>query len=712
MPRGQALTAEKCSAQHIPIRLLGYLTSKMNSSVSMSRRGLPAGRVSTSSFVHKFKTSSGWPATSVTRRIPRAVEAESTEKSTISTGVGQMDSNAIELEYVQPGDLQSPLLTNWKLFWALPWRRFASGSVLTIKLSGQIAEIPQGRFSPVVSLPELTLALRKAAVDPRIKGICVKIDPLSCGWSKLQEIRRHVEHFKASGKYSIAYLERASEKEMYLASSFSEIYAPPSASVSLRGISVKGTFLRGTLDKIGIEPEVRRIGNYKSAGDQLLREDMSEYQREQLSALLDDIYGEFVETLATARGKTVEEVKAIIDEGIYDMERLKEVGMVDDLKYNDEVEDILKERTDGKEDELRFVKYKKYKKVNPKAFGLPGSRGKKTIAVVRTSGAIVGGESQNNVITADKVISQLRSLKKNKKIAAVVLRVDSPGGDALASDLMWREIKKLGEEKPVIASMSDVAASGGYYMSMGCNQIVAEALTITGSIGVVTGKFCTAELAKKIGYASETISKGTYAEILNDARPFNAQEAELFDKAAEHAYRSFRNKAAESRSMSVELMQDVAQGRVWTGMRAATLGLVDAVGGLNKAIELAKKAAEIEEEKVVIREVSRGSTSPLQLLAGGGATVRALFALASLAFGGSPGSSLSRVAQLMGVQAVSDAILSANDANLVAGLKAGSCMAQIPDFEVIGSNGPDSSMSSAGGLPFLDIIAAEDESIF
>ena len=686
---------------------------KMNSSIRIGSLSLPAGRVLPNALVNSNKTNySSRPTTRLVRHLPRAVEAESIENSTPSPNVEGVDSTATEpeLEYVQPKDLQNTLVTNWKLLWALPWRRFASGSVLTIKLSGQIAEIPQGRFSSVVSLPELSLALRKAAVDPRIKGVCVKIDPLSCGWSKLQEIRRHMDHFKASGKYSIAYLERASEKEMYLASAFGEIYAPPSASVSLRGLSVKGTFLRGTLDKIGIEPEVRRIGNYKSAGDQLLREDMSEYQREQLSALLDDIYAEFVEGLAKARGKTCEEVEAIINEGIFDMERLKEVGMVDDLKYNDEVEDLLKERTDGKEDELRFVKYKKYKKVNPTAFGLPGNKGKKTIAIVRTSGAIVGGDGQNNVITADKVIAQLRSLKKNKKIAAVVLRVDSPGGDALASDLMWREIKKLGEEKPVIASMSDVAASGGYYMAMGCNKIVAEALTITGSIGVVTGKFCTADLAKKIGYASETISKGTYAEILNDARPFNTVEAELFDKAALHAYASFRDKAAESRGMSVERMQEVAQGRVWTGKAAAKIGLVDSIGGLSRAIRLAKEAAEIsEDDKVAIREVSRSSASPIQLLTGRGATMQALLAMASLTFGGSASqSALSQVAQMVGAEAIGNSMLSVYDSNLVAGLRAGTCMAQLPDFQIVGSVECKEECKE----PSVNGFGAEEESIF
>lgn len=586
-----------------------------------------------------------------------------------------------ELPFVEPETLQNTALTNLKLFFALPWRRFKSGSVLTIKLAGKIAEQPQGRFSSIVALPDLTLALMKAALDPRIKGVCVKIDPLECGWSKLQEIKRHVEFFRKSGKFSIAYLERAGEKEMYLASVFEEIYAPPSASISLRGISVKGTFLRGTLDKIGVEPEIRRIGNYKSAGDQLLRSDMSEYQREQLTALLDDIFDDVVESLATSRDKTKEEIQNFIDEGVFDMQRFKDSGILTDLLYEDQLNDLLKKRTDGKEDELRFVKFKRYKNVSPKAFGLGG---KKTIAIVRTSGAIVGGEGKGGVITADKLIAQLRALKKNKKIAAVILRVDSPGGDALASDLMWREIKKFSEEKPIIASMSDVAASGGYYMSMACQKIVAEDLTITGSIGVVTGKFNLAELYNKAGYTSETISRGKYAQVLNDSRSFTEDEANLFDKSAQHAYEQFRDKAAASRNMDVEEMQKVAQGRVWTGKQAAKIGLVDELGGLHKAVQLAKKAAKIE-ERVTLKEFSRSSPSPISLLAGG-ASLEAIIAFSSL--GGSP--LMQAVSRLVGISCLGKTIgnalsLTENDLNLMLGLERGAVMTQLPGCEIDGA---------------------------
>lgn len=598
-----------------------------------------------------------------------------------------------ELTFVEQSTSEKAM-TNFKLLFALPWRRFKNGSVLTMKLSGSIAEQPQGRFSSTTALPDICNALRKAALDPRIKGVCVKIDPLQCGWSKIQEIKRHMAHFRESGKFSIAYLERAGEKEMYLASAFEEIYAPPSASISIRGISVKGTFLRGVLDKVGVDPEVRRIGNYKSAGDQLLRHDMSEYQREQLTALLEDIYDDFVDSLAASREKTRQDVLDLIDQGVYDMNKLKEGNWITDLKYEDEINDMLMERTDGKDDELRFVRLKRYRKVSPSAFGL---NGKKTIAIVRTSGAIVGGSgSTGTAITAESVITQLRALKKNKKIAAVVLRVDSPGGDALASDLMWREIKKFSEEKPIIASMSDVAASGGYYMSMGCQKIVAEPLSITGSIGVVTGKFNLSELYEKIGYNTETISRGRFAEILNESRRFSDDEAELFDKSAQYAYEQFRDKAAMSRGMAIEEMQKFAQGRVWSGHQAKQIGLVDACGGLWKAIALAKEAAEIESgEKVTVREVSRGKASPLSLLSSGGSSLQSIFAM--LVFVASGDKNV--ISQILGMQSALSLMrdgfgISDEDANMVMGLDKGLVVAQLPEFKLEGSVEP----SFVGGV--------------
>lgn len=554
-----------------------------------------------------------------------------------TTTDGAAEPAVPELPYVAPTDSQK-FWTGFKLAFALPWRRFKKGSVLSFKLAGAISDMQQGRFGSANSVPQICMALRKAAVDPRVAGICVEIGPLAIGWAKAQEIRRHLEYFRASGKFSVVYMKQGAEKEYYLATAFEELYIAPSANVSLRGFTVSGTFLRGVLDKVGVEPQVRRIGAYKSAGDQLLRRDMSDAQREQLSAILDDIYEEFVETTAKARGKTREDMERVLNgDDVLEPKELLEGGWVDGLKYADEIEDSLKPRTGGKEDQLPKVALRKYASVGEGAFGF---RGKKTVAVLRVGGAILDSASSGlggggSTITPASLIPKLRALKDDKNIAAVVLRVDSPGGSALASDLMWREIQVLSKKKPVIASMGDVAASGGYYLSMAASKVVAEPLTITGSIGVVAGKFNLKTLYERIGYAKETLSRGTFADSLNDYRSFTPEEDALFSRLADTAYAEFRDKAAESRGMEVEKMQAVAQGRVWTGRRALGGGLVDELGGLNKAISLARKAAGIpDKEKVTVREMSR--QSGLMGLMSSPAAAAALF-LASLAASLAPG---------------------------------------------------------------------------
>lgn len=550
-------------------------------------------------------------------------DIKTTEASTVEPTEEKKPLPEGLLSYTEPTG-SDRFWTSLKLCFALPWRRFKKDSVLVFKLEGEVSDQSRGRFDKGLSLPSICSALEKAALDPRVKGIAVEIGPLSCGWAKAQEVRRYLSHFRSSGKFSICFMKQGGEKEYYLASAIQEVFIPPSASLSLRGFSVSGGFLRGVLDKIGVEPQVKRIGDYKSAGDQILRTNMSQYQELQLQEILDDIYDEFCTSVAQSRGKTVDEVKAMLDQGIFDNKVFLEGGWVDGLRYEDEVIADLKTRTNPpdadqskvQEQELKKVALSKYRWVNPSAFALTG---KKKIAVLRTSGAIVSKSSTGGAITPDGLIPQLRSLAKNKAVSAVVLRVDSPGGDALASDLMWREIQKLSEKKPVVASMGDVAASGGYYLSMGAKTIVADSLTLTGSIGVVTGKFSLSELYQKIGYSKKILSRGRYAEILAaDNRSFTGDENALFDRAAIHAYESFRNKAAASRGMSEEKMQEVAQGRVWTGKDALDKGLIDAIGGVNRAVAIAKQLAGIQEsEKVTVLEFGRVQQSPLALLSSG-----------------------------------------------------------------------------------------------
>ncbi|XP_062222122.1 serine protease SPPA, chloroplastic isoform X2 [Phragmites australis] len=415
------------------------------------------------------------------------------------------------------------------------------------------------------------------------------------------------------------------EKEYYLACACGELYAPPSAYVALFGLTVQQTFLRGVLEKVGVEPEIQRIGRYKSAGDQLARRSMSNEVREMLATLLDNIYGNWLDTVSSTHGKKKEEIEEFINSGVYQVARLKKEGWITDLLYDDEVMTMLKERVGQKDKKrLRMVDYSKYSRVRKRTLGLQGGE---QIAIIRASGSITRTRSPLSVpssgIIAEQLIEKIRAVRESEKYKAVILRIDSPGGDALASDLMWREIRLLANSKPVVASMSDVAASGGYYMAMAAPVIVAEKLTLTGSIGVVTGKFNLQKLYERIDFNKEILSKGRYAELNTaDQRPLRPDEAELFEKSAQNAYALFRDKAAMSRSMSVDQMETVAQGRVWSGQDAFSRGLVDSLGGLSQALAIAKHKANIpKDKKVQLVEVSRPSPTLPEILSGIGGSL-------------------------------------------------------------------------------------------
>lgn len=531
------------------------------------------------------------------------------------------------------GEFEYEKFNAWKIFTvklrmlvAFPWERVRKGSVLTMKLRGQIADQLKSRFSSGLSLPQICENFVKAAYDPRIVGIYLHIEPLSCGWGKVEEIRRHVVDFKKSGKFIIGYVPVCGEKEYYLACACEELYAPPSAYFSLYGLTVQASFLGGVLEKVGIEPQVQRIGKYKSAGDQLTRKTMSEENCEMLTALLDNIYGNWLDKVSSTKGKRKEDIERFINDGVYKVERLKEEGFITNILYDDEVISMLKERLGVQKDKnLPMVDYRKYSGVRRWTLGLTG--GGDQIAVIRASGSISRVRSplslSSSGIIGEQLIEKIRKVRESKRYKAAIIRIDSPGGDALASDLMWREIRLLSESKPVIASMSDVAASGGYYMAMAAGTILAENLTLTGSIGVVTGKFNLGKLYEKIGFNKEIISRGKYAEVLAaEQRPFRPDEAELFAKSAQNAYKLFRDKAAFSRSMTVDKMEEYAQGRVWTGNDAASRGLVDALGGFSRAVAIAKQKANIPEDRqVTLVEMSKPSPTLPEILSSVGNSI-------------------------------------------------------------------------------------------
>lgn len=518
-------------------------------------------------------------------------------------------------------------LVKLRMLFALPWERVKKGSVLSIKLKGEISEQLASRFSSVLSLPQICQNFTKAAYDPRISGIYLQIEPLSCGWGKVEEIRRHILDFKKSGKFIVSYVPLCGEKEYYLACACEEVYMPPSAYVGLYGLAVQSSFLGGVLEKVGVEPQIQRLGKYKSAGDQLARKSMSKEVCEMLTSLLDNIYGNWLETISCTREKGQEAIEDFLNTGVYQVEKLKEEGWITNILYDDEVRTMLKERRGQKDKKtLLTVDYRKYSRVRSWTLGLEG--GGDQIAIIRASGSITRTRSplSSTGIISDQLIEKIRSIRESEKykaVKAVILRIDSPGGDALASDLMWREIRLLSASKPVIASMSDVAASGGYYMAMAAQTIVAEKLTLTGSIGVVTGKFNLGKLYERIGFNKEIISRGKFAEVFAaDQRPFRPDEAELFEQSAKDAYRKFRDKAAFSRSMTVDQMEEVAQGRVWSGKDAASRGLVDAVGGFSRAVAIAKHKANIPQDRPVrLVEVSKPSPSLPEILSSIGSSL-------------------------------------------------------------------------------------------
>uniref|UniRef100_A0A6M2FAT7 Peptidase S49 domain-containing protein n=1 Tax=Populus davidiana TaxID=266767 RepID=A0A6M2FAT7_9ROSI len=552
-------------------------------------------------------------------------EQEEEKKESFHVKKSDEDYPSGEFDFQEIG-AWNRFLVKLKMLIAFPWERVRKGSVLTMKLRGQISDQLKSRFSSGLSLPQICENFIKAAYDPRISGIYLHIDGLNCGWAKVEEIRRHIFNFKKSGKFVVAYLPACREKEYYLASACDDLYLPPSAYFSFYGFTVQAAFLAGVFENVGIQPDVQRIGKYKSAGDQLTRKSMSKENCEMLTAILDNIYGNWLDKVSSTKGKKIEDMKNFINEGVYKIERLKEEGLITNMHYDDEVISMLKEKVGVQKDKvLPMVDYSKYSRVRNWTLGLTG--GRDLIAIIRASGSISRVKSPLSLsgsgIIGEQLIEKIRQARESKKYKAAIIRIDSPGGDALASDLMWREIRLLAESKPVIASMSDVAASGGYYMAMAADAIVAENLTLTGSIGVVTGKFSLGKLYEKIGFNKEIISRGKYAELLAaDQRPLRPDEAELFAKSAQNAYEQFRDKAAFSRSMPVDKMEEVAQGRVWTGQDAASRGLVDAIGGFSRAVAIAKQKANIPQDRqVMLVELSRPSPTLPEILSGIGSSV-------------------------------------------------------------------------------------------
>ena len=473
-------------------------------------------------------------------------------------------------------------------------------SVLLMKVSGDLHEIEPGGVIGqfLVSPPtvrSVTEVLRKAKVDDRITGVILRPTGTAALWAKVQEVRDAVTDFRTSGKPIIAYLEQGGEQEFYLASACDKVFLMPTASLDLTGVATYELFLRGTLDKIGAYPDALHVGEFKTAANIYTEKTYTPSHREMAESLNRDLYQQLVQGLAHARHKSEDEMRALIDHGPFLPEDAVRAGLIDDVAYEDELDDKVQLATGTP----RFLTDTDYRRVSPLSLGL--NRGPR-IAVLYAVGLISTGESSDDatqVLGSDTAVEYLRKARADDSIKAVVLRINSPGGSAIASDVIWREVMLTRAVKPVIASMSNVAASGGYYIAMPAHQIVAEPATLTGSIGVVMVKFVIDGTLGKLGMNMEQVTSGKYADLYSPVRPFSPEERAKIEQQMQATYEAFVEKAAAGRQTTPERIDTIAQGRVWTGKQAKQLGLVDELGGLQRALAIARSRAKIAEDAEV-----------------------------------------------------------------------------------------------------------------
>lgn len=517
---------------------------------------------------------------------------------------------------------------------ALIWMAFGKSeptirdnSVLVLRVSGSLPDYtPDDPFKKVFGGPDqsltgLVMQFKKAKVDKRIKAILLDVNMSGVGWGKAEELRDAIADFRTSGKPVYAYIEFGLNKEYYIASAADKIYVPPPGELFINGLAADVMFFRGSLDKLGVYPDIFQIGKYKSAGDMFTQKEMTEAHRQYVNELLDDLYGRFVNTIAQARHKSPDEVRALIDNAPYNAEQAKAAGLIDEAMYRDQVENELKKLLGQKEtDTLASVRGGDYRDVSPESLGL--NKGER-IAVIYASGEIGSGSSQNSPsgdqsIGSDTVAKALNDAAADKTIKAIVLRVDSPGGSGLASDIIWRAVDTANQKKPVVVSMSDVAASGGYYISASASKIIAQPSTITGSIGVVAGKPVMRGFYDWLGISNEYVLRGKTAGMFRETEKFSDEERAKFEEWVKKTYYSdFVPKVAKGRGKDAQYIDSVAQGRVWTGGQAKDRGLVDEFGGLDKAIEVAKGLAKIPADKGVERVILPYPTTFLQQLLSG-----------------------------------------------------------------------------------------------
>ncbi|MGB4204116.1 MAG: signal peptide peptidase SppA [Bacteroidales bacterium] len=482
-------------------------------------------------------------------------------------------------------------------------------TVLHIKLDQPISDrnpknpFASYDFSGFKSNPGLNEILKnidKAAKDPNISGILFEPSAVSVGLSTLGEIRESLEKFKESGKFIISYSENYFQSSYYLATVADKVYLNPEGSFELKGLSVRAVFLKGLLEKLDIEPQVISYGKYKSAADPLIFDKLTEANREQLSVYINNAWQHILETIANSRNLTVEELNVIADN--YKIEFANdafEYKLVDALCYKDQLFKELKERIGIEEDtELKLMEIGKY--MNAPALRDGKARSRNKIAVVYAQGNIISGKGDETTIGSESISATIRKAREDKNVKAIVLRVNSGGGSALASDVILREILLAKAEKPVVASFGDVAASGGYYIACGADKILASPTTITGSIGVI-GMIPNMKnfFNNKLGVKFDHILTNEYADFIPFDRPLNSQEKDILRRMIDNTYDVFITHVSNGRNINKEMVDKIGQGRIWTGNDALEIGLIDKIGGLQDAVDLAAELAGLTDWRVI-----------------------------------------------------------------------------------------------------------------
>lgn len=481
-------------------------------------------------------------------------------------------------------------------------------SIFVLDLDGVLSErVEENPFQSllgddylVLGLDDILTSIQKAKENENIKGIYLQTGLLEASFASLEEIRHALKDFKESGKSIVAYADQYEQGMYYLASVADKVIVNPQGSIAWHGLASQPVFYKDLLAKIGIDMQIFKVGTYKSAVEPFIATEMSEANREQVTAFLNSIWGRLLEDISASRNIPVETLNQYADE-LMDFKQAEAYitcGLADTLLYKDGVLDYLKEMSGREKDEsLRTLSLADMKNVKR---NVPLDKSGNIIAVYYAFGGIDDSTSPDGGINSEKVCKDLRKLREDETIKAVVLRVNSPGGSAYGSEQIWREVVLLKEQKPVIVSMGDYAASGGYYISCAADCIVADPTTLTGSIGIF-GMFPNLEglLTNKLGLHFDMVKTNKFADMGDMTRAFNADEKAAMQNYINNGYKLFVKRCADGRGMSVEAIEKIAEGRVWTGATAKEIGLVDELGGLEKALEIAAEKAEIEAYSII-----------------------------------------------------------------------------------------------------------------